>query len=80
MGMFQFTTEDAAIQAARLLAIRQARPILVMVSNGGHVFSIGPWENKAVRQAGSYVATVYGSGHVDYQRITQSYFLAAPAA
>ena len=79
MGMFQFKTEDAAIQAARLLAIRQARPILVMVCAGCYVFSIGPWENMAVRRAGTYVATVYGSGHVDYQRITQSYFLAAPA-
>ncbi len=50
-----------------------------MVCTGGNVFSIGPWEDKAVRKAGTYVATVYGSGHVDYQRIIQSYFLAAPA-
>ena len=77
--MFQFRTEEAAIQAARLLAVRQARPILVMVCTGGNVFSIGPGENKAVRRAGTDVATVYGSGHVDYQRITQSYLLAAPA-
>lgn len=65
--MFQFRKEEAAVQAARALAAREVGPILVMVRAAGDVFSIGLRTNAALRTAGRHVATVYCSGHVDYE-------------
>jgi len=64
--MFQFRQEDSALQAAKLLAVREAAPILVMAPLSVDVYSIGPRHNAALREAGRHVATVYWSGHVDY--------------
>lgn len=66
-GMFQFRKEDAAIQAARTLAVRQAEPVLVMVRASGDVFSVGLSTNAALLEAGRHLATVHSSGHVDYE-------------
>lgn len=65
--MFQFRKEDAAIQAARMLAVRQAEPILVMVRTSGDVFSVGLSTNAALLEAGRHLATVHSSGQVDYE-------------
>ena len=64
--MFQFKTEDAAIEGAKLLAVREAEPILVMARAAADVFNIGRRNNAALREAGRHVATVYWSGHVDF--------------
>lgn len=62
--MFQFRKEDAAREAAKLLAVREAEPILVMARAADDVFNIGRRNNAALRETGRYVATVYWSGDV----------------
>jgi hypothetical protein len=64
--MFQFRKQEAAVQAARVLAAREAEPVLVMVRVSGPIFSIGVRTNAALLEAGRPVATVYSSGHVEY--------------
>jgi hypothetical protein len=63
--MFQFRKEDAALEAAKLLAVREAEPILVMARAAADVFNIGRRNNEALREPGRHGATVYWSGHVD---------------
>ncbi len=64
--MYQFRREDMALQAARLLAIYERQPIIVMVRGFMNFFTIGPINNAAVHEAGRHMATVYRSGHVDH--------------
>jgi len=64
--MFQFREEDNALQAAKFLAVRNMTPIVVMSRAGLNVFSIGQPSSAAILAAGKHVATVFGSGHVDY--------------
>jgi hypothetical protein len=64
--MFQFRNKEAAVQAARLLAAREAEPVLVMVRVNAQVFSIGLRTSAALLEAGRPVATVYSSGQVEY--------------
>lgn len=64
--MYQFRREDMALQAARLLAIYERQPIIVMVRGFMNFFTIGPINNAAVQEAGRHMATVYRSGHVDH--------------
>jgi hypothetical protein len=62
--MYQFRRQDMALQAARLLAVRQ--PIVVMVRGLMDLFTIGPITHAAVHVAGRHMATVYRSGRVRY--------------
>ena len=64
--MYQFRTEDMALQAARLLEIYERQPIVVMARGLMDLFTIGPINNAAVHEAGRHMATVYRSGHVDH--------------
>jgi len=64
--MYQFRTEDMALQAARLLAVYERQPIVVMARGLMDLFTIGPINNAAVHEAGRHMATVYGSGRVDH--------------
>jgi len=64
--MYQFRREDMALQAARLLAVYERQPIVVMARGLMDLFTIGPINNAAVHEAGRLMATVYRSGHVDY--------------
>jgi len=63
--MYQFRREDMALQAARLLAVYEAEPIMVMARGFLGLFTIGPLNSAAVHEAGRHMATVYRSGHVD---------------
>ena len=64
--MYQFRREDMALQAARLLAVYEAEPIMVMARGFLGLFTIGPLNSSAVHEAGRHMATVYRSGHVDH--------------
>jgi hypothetical protein len=64
--MYQFRREDMALQAARLLAVYEAEPIMVMARGFLGLFTIGPLNSAAVHEAGRHMATVYRSGHVDH--------------
>lgn len=64
--MYQFRREDMALQAARLLAIYERQPILVMARGLMDLYTIGPINSAAVYEAGRHMATVYRSGHVDH--------------
>jgi hypothetical protein len=64
--MYQFRREDMALQAARLLAVYESQPIVVMARGRMNFFTIGPLNNAAVHEAGRHMATVYRSGHVDH--------------
>jgi hypothetical protein len=64
--MYQFRTEDMALQAARLLAVYERQPIVVMARGLMDLFTIGPINTAAVHEAGRHMATVYGSGHVEH--------------
>ena len=64
--MYQFRREDTALHAARLLAVYEREPILVMVRGIMDLFTIGPTNNAAVHEAGRHMATVYRSGHIDH--------------
>lgn len=63
--MFQFRREDTAFRAAKLLAVYERTPILVMARGIMDLFTIGPVNSRAVHQAGRHMATVYTSGHVE---------------
>ena len=64
--MYQFRREDMALQAAKLLAVYEREPIVVMARGLMSFFTIGPINNKAVHETGRHMATVYRSGHVDH--------------
>ena len=64
--MYQFRREDMALQAAKLLAVYERKPIVVMARGFMDLFTIGPINNAAVHEAGRHMATVHRSGHVDY--------------
>jgi len=64
--MYQFRREDMALQAARLLAVYERKPIVVMARGIMDLFTIGPINNAAVHESGRHMSTVYRSGHVDY--------------
>jgi hypothetical protein len=64
--MYQFRREDMALQAARLLAVYEREPIVVMARGFMALFTIGPLNNTAVHEAGRHMATVYRSGHVEH--------------
>jgi len=65
--MYQFRREDMAFQAARLLAVYEGQPIVVMARGFMGLFTIGPINNAVVHEAGRHMATVYRSGHVDHK-------------
>ena len=64
--MYQFRREDMAFEVARLLAVYEGQPIVVMARGLMDFFTIGPINNAAVHEAGRHMATVYCSGHVDH--------------
>ena len=64
--MYQFRREDMALQAARLLAVYEREPIVVMVRGFMNFFTIGPINSAAVHEAGRHMATVYRSGQVHH--------------
>ena len=68
--MYQFHTEETALQAAGLLAVYERAPILVMARGMRALYTIGPLNNAAVDHAGQHMATVYRSGRVDYMGLT----------
>ena len=70
--MYQFRREDMALQAARLLAVYERQPIVVMARGLMDFFTIGPINNAAVHEAGRHMATVYRSGHVDHMGLAFS--------
>ena len=63
--MFQFREENTALQAAKVLAVYERIPVLVMTRGMLNVFSIGPWNSPAIHQAGRHMATVNSSGQVE---------------
>jgi len=65
--MYQFRREDMALEAARLLAVYERQPIVVMARGLMDFFTIGPMDSAAVHEAGRHMATVYRSGHVDHK-------------
>ena len=67
--MYQFRRHDIALQAARLLAVYERQPIVVMVRGSMNLFSVGPMTNAAVQAAGRHMATVDHSGRVQYMGI-----------
>ena len=69
--MYQFRREDMAFQAARLLAIYEGQPIVVMARGLMDFFTIGPISSAAVHEAGRHMATVYRSGHVDHMALME---------
>jgi len=62
--MYQFDTEDQAIQAARALAIGRSVPIKVLRSST-RVWTISPITDPSPVASGHHMATVYDSGLVD---------------
>ena len=66
--MYQFRTGDTALRAARLLAVYERTPVLIMAREKMGLFTIGPLNSSAIQEAGRHMATVYRSGHVDYMR------------
>jgi hypothetical protein len=67
--MYQFRREDAALEAARLLAVYERQPIVVVARRFLNLFTIGPIDNAAVHEAGRHMATVYRSGHIDHMGV-----------
>ena len=65
--MYQFRREDMALEAARLLAVYERQPIVVMARGLMDFFTIGPMDSAAVHEAGRHMATVYRSGHVAHE-------------
>jgi hypothetical protein len=65
--MYQFRREDMAFQAARLLAVYEREPIVVMARGLMDFFTVGPINNAAVQEAGRHMATVYRSGYIDHK-------------
>ena len=76
--MYQFRREDMALQAARLLAIYEGQPILVMARGLLDFFTIGPINNAAVHETGRHMATVYRSGHVHHMGLPEERETAEP--
>ena len=70
--MYQFRREDMALEAARLLAVYETRPIVVMARGLMDFFTIGPIDSAVVHEAGRHMATVYRSGHVVHQWESES--------
>ena len=64
--MYQFRREDMALEAARLLAVYERQPIVVMARGLMDFYTIGPINNAAIHEAGRHMATVYRSGQVDH--------------
>lgn len=64
--MYQFRGQDMALQVARLLAVYERQPIVVMVRGSMDLFTVAPIANTAVHESGRHMATVYRSGHVQY--------------
>ena len=64
--MYQLPSQSEAIQAARLLAVIQQAPVLVM-ERDGLVWSIGAEGCQVILSAGFHVATVFPSGHVEQE-------------
>jgi hypothetical protein len=64
--MYQFRREDNALEAARLLAVYEREPIVVVARRHMNLYTIGPLNNAAVHEAGRHMATVYRSGHIDH--------------
>jgi len=46
--MFQFREENTALQAAKVLAVYERIPVLVMTRGMLNVFSIGPWNSRSI--------------------------------
>jgi len=67
--MYQFRRQDMSLQAARLLAVYERQPIVMMARGFMDLFTIGPISNAAVHVAGRHLATVYRSGRVDYMSL-----------
>lgn len=55
-----------ALQAARLLAVYESQPVLVMARGLMDFFTIGPMNSAAVHEAGRHMATVYRSGRIEH--------------
>jgi hypothetical protein len=64
--MYQFRREDMALQAAKLLAVYERQPIVVMARGLMDLYTIGPINNAGVHEAGRHMATVYRSGYVEH--------------
>ena len=64
--MYQFRRQDMASRAARLLAVYERQPIVMMARGFMDLFTIGPITNVAVHVAGRHLVTVYRSGRVDF--------------
>ena len=64
--MYQFRSEDMALEAARLLAVYERQPIVIMNRGVMDLFTIGPMNSAAVHEAGRHMATVYSSGQVTH--------------
>jgi hypothetical protein len=69
--MYQFRREDMALQAAKLLAVYERQPILVMARGFMGLYTIGPLDNAVVHEAGRHMATVYRSGHVHHMGLAK---------
>ena len=54
--MYQFRREDMAFEAARLLAVYETQPIVVMARGLMNFFTIGPINNAVVQEAGRHMA------------------------
>ena len=67
--MYQFRGEDMALQAARLLAVYERQPIVVMARGLMDFFTIGPMNSAAIHEAGRHMATVYRSGQVEHMGV-----------
>lgn len=65
--MYQFRRQDMALQAARLLAVYERQPIVVMARGLMNLFTVGPINSAVVHEAGRHMATVYRSGHVRWK-------------
>ena len=65
--MYQFRRQDMALQVARLLAVYERQPIVIMARDLMDVFTVGPITDAAVQVAGRHMATVYRSGRVQYR-------------
>lgn len=63
--MYQLTSQSDAIQAARLMAVYEQSPVLVMQSPDLTRCSIAAEGCDLIRSMGYHVATVYPSGQVD---------------
>ncbi len=70
--MYQFRREDMALEAARVLAVYETQPIVVMARGLMDFFTIAPINSAAVHESGRHMATVYRSGHVEHMGLASS--------